>query len=163
VSRGKKSVNDRFFIFWSYFRLSTAIFLNRFANDLKRISVSIRARGFSWREAGVLNLALVRRKLFTCGGRFATAGFLLSGNKRNKNASRLFCFADFLRLAAAATEPLALQARLDGLLYFLSLAALVVIALGRLWLENLMQIKRMPLELPRVAGTITLNSANCRI
>jgi hypothetical protein len=164
VSRGKKSVNDRFLIFWSYFRLSTAIFLNRFANDLKRISVSIRARGFSWREAGVLNLALVRRKLFTCGGRFATAGFLLSGNKRNKNAWRPFYWVDFLSLAAGPQpQPLAFQARLRGLLYFLSLAALVVIALGRLWLENLMQIKRMPLELPRVAGTITLNSANCRI
>jgi hypothetical protein len=54
---------------------------------------------------------------FTCGGLCATAGFLLSADKRNKNSWRLFYFADFLRLAASATEPLALQARLDGLLY----------------------------------------------
>jgi hypothetical protein len=62
----------------------------------------------------------------------------LSGNKRNKNAWRPFNLLDFLCLAAdPQPQPLALQARLRGLLYFLSLALLVVIALGRLGLENL--------------------------
>jgi len=42
----------------------------------------------------------------------------LSGNKRNKNAWRLFAFANFLSLAALPQpQPLASQARLRGLLY----------------------------------------------
>jgi hypothetical protein len=40
----------------------------------------------------------------------------LPADKRNKNSWRPFYFPDFLRLAASATEPRALQARLDGLL-----------------------------------------------
>jgi hypothetical protein len=56
-------------------------------------------------------------------GRIAAAGFLLSADKRNKNSWRPFNLLDFLSLAASPQpKPLALQARLLGLLYiFLSL------------------------------------------
>jgi hypothetical protein len=62
----------------------------------------------------------------------------LSADKRNKNSWRPFYWLDFLSFAAdPQPQPLALRARLRGLLYFMSLALLVVIALGRLRLENL--------------------------
>jgi hypothetical protein len=83
-------------------------------------------------------MGFVKPELFTCGGLGATAGFLLSADKRNKNSWRPFYWFDFLSLAAGPQpQPLALRARLRGLLYCMTFAALIGITLGRLRLENL--------------------------
>jgi hypothetical protein len=89
-----------------------------------------------------LNNGFVKPELFTCGGLGATAGFLLSADKRNKNSWRPFYWFDFLNkdllkqiyLTATGCPPLYL---ICGLLYCMTFAALIGITLGRLRLENL--------------------------
>jgi hypothetical protein len=95
------------------------------------------------------------RAFFSAAAVVAAAGFLLSGNKRNKNASRPFNLLDFLILAVSATQAARVARSTPGFALHFSFTSLLGDLSTRLRFENLRKLKNAA-ELPKVAVSLIL-------